>query len=1417
MSELLTSRTFRGGGELGERIESHDWSGTLGRIEDWPQSLKTAVQIMLTSRQPIWIGWGPDLTYLYNDPYKTIIGDKHPWALGRPTKDVWREIWKDIGPMLAHAMGGEEGTYVEEQLLIMERSGFREETYYTFSYTPITDEAGKTSGIFCANTDDTQRVVGERQLALLRELATAGSEARTLNEVFGKNARALATNPRDLPFAYVYLAEPDGKTISLVSSTHGSDHPAAPNTVVLDEPSRWPFADVIGEQSICMLERIQERFGPMFPTGGFWTEAPARAVLIPIPARGETGRRGVLVAGLNPFRPFDDGYRGFLTLAAGEIAASLANAQAYEEERRRAEALAELDRAKTLFFSNISHEFRTPLTLMLGPIEEILAKPADRVFADNRALVQVAHRNSLRLLKLVNSLLDFSRIEAGRAHASYAATDLAALTSDLASNFQSACTRAGLHLIVDCPPLAETVFVDREMWEKIVLNLLSNAFKFTLEGEIAVRLRGVHGFAELTVSDTGVGIPEQELPRLFERFHRIEGQRGRSFEGSGIGLALVQELVKLHGGSIRVESFEGHGTTFTITVPFGRTHLPQDRIGGERNVASTAVRARTYVDEAVRWLGGEDTPAEVPAGAEPIQNPPPQLAGARILLADDNADMRVYVRRLLEPYCHVEAVADGQAALEALQTRPVDLVLTDVMMPRLDGFELLRAIRSDPARADVPVVLLSARADEEAKLEGLNTGADDYLVKPFNARELLARIGANLNLAKLRKQAALDLRDTRRVNELALRLLRGNEPFDVSLQAILDAAIEITGADKGNIQLFDPASNTLELIVQRGFEGRFLEFFARVRRDEPLACSAAMQTCGQVVVEDVTQSDIFAGQKSLDVLLEAGIRAVQSTPLLNASGEIIGMISTHFARPHRPSERQLRHVELLGRQVTDYLERRKADEERERARRALQYTSEQLATLVNTAPLGIYLVDAQFRIREVNPTALAVFGDLPGGMTGRDFDDVIHTLWEQEYADEVVSIFRHTLQTGEPYATQRRDEFRIDRDRLEYYEWRVERITLPDGSYGVVCYFRDIADQVRAEETRQLLLLELNHRVKNTLASVQAIAHQTLRNTRDPSEFAARFSGRVQSMARVHALLTESSWKGADLRELIRDQLLQGSVDESRLTAWGPPVQLEPQMAVHIAVMLHELGTNSIKYGALSLAKGWVTVSWTVSGETLNLRWIERGGPTVSAPSRRGFGMTLIEQSARSEGGTAEQLIEPEGLTWIIAMRLPQSATQQAEPVLISRTSPAQQAGALKTPAPCAGLRLLVVEDESLIALDLIDRLEKFGCQSVRAVSTEEGCLKALEEGVFDCALLDANLHGRPVDSIAAALTRRGVPFVFVTGYGRAGLPTAFAQAPVLSKPVTDDQLIEAIKEVTAERTRTTRLDNAARVAHLAT
>ena len=754
-----------GGGELGELIRSFDWAATpLGPPETWPQNLRMALRIMLTSRQPIWIGWGEELTYFYNDPYKSIIGGKHPWALGRPTTEVWREIWNEIGPMLDTAMTGDQGTYVEAQLLIMERNGYPEETYYTFSYSPIPNDDGSVGGIICANSDDTQRVIGERQLALLRDLAADTTHARTWQEACEQSADAFRTDARDIPFAIIYMAESDGSSVKL-AAVCGIErgHPAAPEAIQLDQPSFWPVGEVLRRQSLQIVANLRYVLGVDIPTGP-WTEPASQAAVFPILPAGETGRAGVLVVGLNPFRLFDDNYRSFIGLTAGQISAAIANAQAYEEERRRAEALAEIDRAKTAFFSNVSHEFRTPLTLMLAPIEDALNDASEELAPAHRSRLETAHRNSLRLLKLVNSLLDFSRIEAGRVEASFEPTDLARLTAELASSFDSAVERAGLKLRIDCPDLAQPVYVDRDMWEKIVLNLLSNAFKFTFEGEIAIEVRVLadRHAAEMTVRDTGVGIPASELPRLFERFHRVEGQKSRSFEGSGIGLALVQELVRLHGGTIRVESEIGRGSAFIVSLPLGTTHLSAARIGAGRPSASTSLRAEAYVEEALRWL-----PQSEPVGpgqlADRAADPPDlqlgsETRGARVLVVDDNADMRSYISRLLGARWSVEAVSDGAAALDAIRARKPDLVLTDVMMPGLGGFGLLRELRSDPNLRDLPVIVVSARAGEEARVEGLDAGADDYLTKPFSARELIARVNANLEMARIRREAAEALR-----------------------------------------------------------------------------------------------------------------------------------------------------------------------------------------------------------------------------------------------------------------------------------------------------------------------------------------------------------------------------------------------------------------------------------------------------------------------------------------------------------------------------------------------------------------------------------------------------------------------------------------------------------------------------------
>ena len=304
---------------------------------------------------------------------------------------------------------------------------------------------------------------------------------------------------------------------------------------------------------------------------------------------------------MNPYRRYDEACAGFVELVSGQIAAGIANARAYEEERRRAEALTELDRAKTAFFSNVSHEFRTPLTLMLGPIEDILAQPDERDWRQNRELLNVVHRNGLRLQRLVNALLDFSRIEAGRTQASFEPVDLAAFTADLASNFRSAMERAGIAFSVDCPPLSAPVYVDREMWEKIVLNLLSNAFKYTLQGSVRVRLAEHQGKAALHIDDTGPGIPESELPRLFERFHRVEGTQGRTHEGTGIGLALVQELVKLHGGAVSVTSEVGHGSTFRYLY---RSALPISRRTASAPAARSVRRRSTRTPSSKKLCAG---------------------------------------------------------------------------------------------------------------------------------------------------------------------------------------------------------------------------------------------------------------------------------------------------------------------------------------------------------------------------------------------------------------------------------------------------------------------------------------------------------------------------------------------------------------------------------------------------------------------------------------------------------------------------------------------------------------------------------------------------------------------------------------------------------------------------------------------
>ncbi|MFJ9523623.1 ATP-binding protein [Kitasatospora sp. NPDC101801] len=604
---------FGGDPRVGADLARVDWASTpLGEPEHWPQSLRTAVQILLSSRFAMWMAWGPELTFFCNDAYRRdTLGRKYPWALGRPFQQVWPEVWDDVRLRIESVLHEGVATWDEDLLLFLERSGYPEESYHTFSYSPLRDEAGAVVGVLCVVNEETQRVLAERRMATLRDLGSDPAAVRTEDEFLAFAAQQLARNPYSMPFTLTYLFREDGSARLAASSGIDTAHPAAAAHLTEDATQPWPVAAVRrGRTRMVDLDGA-----PHFEDlpSGVWSQAPIRALVVPLMRAGEDPS-GFLVVALNRFRPLDGDYRAFLGLVAGHLAAGVTSARDHEAQRLRAEQLAELDRAKTAFFANVSHEFRTPLTLMTGPLGELRRRLTD-ADEDVRADLEAVHRNSLRLGRLVNALLDFSRIEAGRLRAAPVPVDLSAVTADLASVFRSAVEAAGLEFDVDCPPLSAPVALDTALWEQVVFNLLSNALKFTPEGAVRVRVREVDGHAEVTVQDTGTGVPSAQLPHLFERFHRVDNARARSHEGSGIGLALAKELVELHSGTLTAASAEDRGSSFTVTLPL------HTGTGRRRPSARSRPRPRRSPTCRRRWAGS-------PTPKSPTtRNPTPHRAG----------------------------------------------------------------------------------------------------------------------------------------------------------------------------------------------------------------------------------------------------------------------------------------------------------------------------------------------------------------------------------------------------------------------------------------------------------------------------------------------------------------------------------------------------------------------------------------------------------------------------------------------------------------------------------------------------------------------------------------------------------------------------------------------------------------------
>jgi PAS domain S-box-containing protein len=1189
-----------GGGELGALIRAKDWAATpLGPIDAWPQSLRSCVSHLLPSRAQIVLFWGPDFVTVYNDAYRPVFGGKHPRVLGLPGRESWSELWDMLQPLLAGVVNTGDAFWATDLLFIIERHGYTEETYFDVSYDPVRDETGQVGGVFCIVSETTGRVIGERRLAALRDLGRVANGAAGAGDIFRNTAAMLENYSHDIPFAALYSWDEASATARLeaVAGIAAGDDGAPMCIDATNRHESWPLG---GDAEIVLAEsppHVQLPRGP-------WPEPVTHAAILRLATRANE-TYGYLVCGLSARRKFDDDYRDFVRLVGANISGALAGVRALEDERRRSEQLAELDRAKTAFFSNVSHEFRTPLTLMLGPLEDLLAK-SDSLPTDDRALLAVAQRNGIRLLRLVNTLLDFARIEAGRAQATYQPTDLRVLTEDLASNFRSACERAGIRLLVDCESVPDPVYVDREMWEKIVLNLLSNAFKFTFEGEIALRIRDADNGVVLTVSDTGTGIPPDELPRMFERFHRVENARGRSHEGSGIGLALVSELVKLHGGSICVESELGQGTKFAVRIPKGTAHLPAERLRASTATSSTslATAAEAYVSEALAWL-----PAAPEAAA-----PRPDLP--RVLLADDNADLREYARRLLAEHYEVHVVADGQAALEAAHELRPQLIVSDVMMPRLDGFGLIRAVRADPQLRPIPIILLSARAGEEARIEGLDRGADDYLVKPFNARELLVRAGTLIRSAELRRRA-------------------------------------------------------------------------------------------------------------------------------------------------------------------------------EEARA-------QFETLLNEAPLGVMLVDEDFRVAAVNPIALPLIGETD--LIGRDFDAVVRTAWSSADGEEITRRLRHTLQTGEPQVVPEFIARRRDRNVVEYYEWQVHRIPLPDGRRGVVCYFRDISRTVLAREAlreadsrKDEFLATLSHELRNPLAPLRSSLEVVKRLASVPPTASAALDIMDRQMSHLVRLvddLLEVSRITRGQVELRREQVRLDAAIRSAIETSEPLIRAglhrlivsfpdEPLLLdadpVRLAQIFGNLLNNAAKYsdrgGRIEVTvrrdgqEAVVTIRDSGDGiapeQLAKLFEIFTRGERSSRRNQSGLGigLALVRRLTEMHGGRVEASSDGVGMGSCFSVRLPLSVKEIA----------ATKAGR-RVHSSIDELSVLVVDDNKDAAESLAMLLRTAGAE-IHIAHDGPTALAAFERSEPHVVLLDIGMPDMDGCEVARRLREIARPervaLVALTGWGQ--------------------------------------------------
>ncbi|MBK6004776.1 PAS domain S-box protein [Ramlibacter ginsenosidimutans] len=1005
---------LRGAGEMAAIMRSFDWGATaLGAVEGWPHSLCTAVRILLGSRQGMWLIWGPEQVFLYNDAWRNMtMAERHPWALGRPAAEVWSDVWpavqERIAPLLATGDAGSD----YELMLLMQRGDRLEETYHTVSYCPLPDDDGHIAGLLCIGVDDTARVLQERRLHCLRETAAIVASPQPEDAMAATLQQALGRCARDLPFTLAYLFDGGGEARLACTSGIARGHPGAPECIAASDAVPWPAAAVRHGGTLVLddLAGLGE-----LPRGA-WDRPPAAAALVSYTPSWQQQAAGFMVVGLQPYQPWDTSYQEFVQQLADRVCAGLSVARSHANGNVDAKAAAPAVAAGR---SGRGHQ--------------------RRALRGARAEVAQMRRSMERLRELAHTLADFSPPGEDRGDAAKETVTLSAYTTELASLFRDTIESAELRLVVDCPPLAEPVDVDPALWEKLVLQLLSNAREVTSAGAITLGLRRVGRAIELTVADTGSGVPARKVPPL-------------------------QELARLLGATVRVDSGEGRGSSFTVV-------LPADRI---------------------------------PAGGAAARGAPsrPPAAAARILVADDDPDMRRYLHRLLGTHYHVQAFAVATAALAAARAMVPDLVLVDALLPDLDGAAFARVLRADPRTRGVPVIQLTAPMRRNAA-SGDN-GAEDRLVKPFTAQELLARVRARLELARMQREAAAreqalsatseEAEGMKRLHEFSSRLLtiNGLQPL---LEEVLDATMALHGADFGVVQQVDVASGGLVIVAQRNLPQAFLTHFARVHDDSTVS-GRAMRRLERVIVEDVLADPPFARHRA--IAETAGVRGVQSTPLVSRKGELLGVISTQFRQPRRFSVTELRFTDLYARHAADIVERSRAEE-------ALRASEERFRRYFDLGLIGMALTSPGKGCLEVNDELCRIFGYPREELMRLRWPELTHP---DDLAADEVQFGRVIAGEQDGYVLEKR--FIRKDGQLVWCTMAAQCVRAADGSVEfLVALVQDMTERLQSDEAlrgarEQLthvarvaamgeLVASIAHEINQPLAAIVANGHATAR------------------------------------------------------------------------------------------------------------------------------------------------------------------------------------------------------------------------------------------------------------------------------------------------------------------------------------